>query len=935
MRSRISRINGWWSNYRLPARFIFIVTGVLSTAWFLVRVIPKPSRAGYPCMRIAAPVMSGFVVYLLTMAGFAVMIRKARGHFLRARYMTAGFLVMAAFLVMAFFIGRNSNVSFASQLEKTGPDDGPNQAIGTGQGVHPGRVVWVWDPRATNENCINVFDFPKPENTNQGIVNRMVVEGIRNLGGNENLSESWDAIFRSFNYKKSGTDRTYSRGEKIFIKINQGTSIHMLKTIDEKTGFDVPKKYSESKGAEEGKYGACETFPAVALEILRELVYVVGVDEKDIAIGDPIGHIFDYNYQAWFSEFPEVVYLDKVSALYGRTLIRPTENDLVFYSDKTQSDRLFDVIENADYLINLANLKPHGSAGVSLTAKNHFGSQARKTAAHLHYSLIAPFSQGNPTNAGYHKYRVLVDLMGSKYLGQNTLLYVVDGLYGGGSIETKVPVKYFMPPFNNDWSNSIFLSQDQVALESVCYDFLRTEWNGTYEHNPANNSLESMANANGVDDYLHQAADPANWPDGILYDPDRSGTALASLGTHEHWNNAAKKQYSRNLGRSEGIELISVPDTLVGGDGPEITTSGQWHKATQAPEENLSLPVDVPENEPARPSDPKGSEKFVVRSVIPLTFEGAFTARKFYSVVVDNDNVKWFLSDAGIVSFDGEQWNIHNENRKIPNADLKGMAFDSSEFGNELWLASPLGATVASIPLDARSGATTYYSENSAIASENVFSVAVGKGSLRWFGTDKGISAFHGDLWLTPAYQRKYPEYMFQDFPITSMATSPDGELLYVATKGAGVTRVFRNDVDAISGASEYAQWGPIEIPSDHINCICIAPDGTQWFGTDKGVARHVGNETLDNWLALDREDGLIDNFVQSIAMDHQGNVWIGTKGGVSIYDNHTLRSMTWEDGLTSNNVLCISVDKEGVVWLGTDRGVTSYSAEEVSRYTN
>jgi ligand-binding sensor domain-containing protein len=87
--------------------------------------------------------------------------------------------------------------------------------------------------------------------------------------------------------------------------------------------------------------------------------------------------------------------------------------------------------------------------------------------------------------------------------------------------------------------------------------------------------------------------------------------------------------------------------------------------------------------------------------------------------------------------------------------------------------------------------------------------------------------------------------------------------------------------------------------------------------------------------MALDIEDGLVDNFVQAIAMDHQGNVWIGTRGGVTIYDNHSLRSMTWEDGLTSNNVLCISVDKEGVVWLGTDRGVTSYSAEEVSRYTN
>ena len=920
-------------NFKLPARLLFIVTGVISTLWFLIRVIPKPSRASYPCMKIAAPVMSGFVIYLLSVGGLALILRKARQHLLSARYMTAGFLVIAAIMVMAIFMGQNSPESYASGLEKTGPDDGPNQPMGKGMGIHPGRVVWVWDPKATNADCINVFDFYKPENTNQGIVNRMVVDGIRNLAGKTTLSESWDVIFRSFNYKKSQSGKGYTRGEKIFIKINQGTAIHMLRKIDEKSGFDIPKKLIESRGAKAGQYGTCETFPSVALEILRELVYVVGVDEKDIAIGDPIAHIYEYNYEAWSSEFPDVVYEDKLSALYGRTLISPTAKDLVYYSDKTQSDKLYDVIKNADYLINLANLKPHCTAGVSLTAKNHFGSHARRTASHMHYSLIAPFSVGNPTNGGYHKYRVQVDLMGSKYLGQNTLLYVVDGLYGGGSIETKVPVKYFMPPFNNDWSNSIFMSQDQVALESVCYDFLRTEWYGTYKHSPANSRFESMVNANGVDDYLHQAADPSNWPEGIIYDPDRSGSALASLGTHEHWNNAAKKQYSRNLGLPQGIELISVPDTLIGRDGPEITTSEQWHKDKRVPDENMSGLPAASETEFVTPSLLRESEKFAIISVITLSFNGAFTANHFYSMVVDSDNIKWFLTDAGIVSFDGEEWNIHNENRKIPARDLKAIAFDSSDFGKELWLASPLGATVASIPVDGRSGATTYYSDNSAIISENVLSVAVGKGSLRWFGTDKGISAFQHDTWLTPAYQRKYPEYMFREFPITAMATSPGGDSLYVATKGAGVSRIYRNDVDAISGASEYAQWGPIQIPSDNINCICIAPDGTQWFGTDRGVARHIGNETLDNWFSLRHRDGLVDNFVQSIAIDHRGRVWIGTKGGVSIFENNSLRSITKEDGLSSNNILCISVDKEGVVWLGTDAGVTSYSEGEFIKY--
>jgi hypothetical protein len=59
-----------------------------------------------------------------------------------------------------------------------------------------------------------------------------------------------------------------------------------------------------------------------------------------------------------------------------------------------------------------------------------------------------------------------------------------------------------------------------------------------------------------ADNYLHEAAQAAKPPSGTSYAPDGSGT-LASLGVHEHWNNATERKYSRNLGRKEGIELVA------------------------------------------------------------------------------------------------------------------------------------------------------------------------------------------------------------------------------------------------------------------------------------------------------------------------------------------------------------------------------------------
>jgi hypothetical protein len=40
-----------------------------------------------------------------------------------------------------------------------------------------------------------------------------------------------------------------------------------------------------------------------------------------------------------------------------------------------------------------------------------------------------------------------------------------------------------------------------------------------------------------------------------VYDPERDGTRLSSLGVSEHWNNAQEKRYSRNLNSGNGIEL--------------------------------------------------------------------------------------------------------------------------------------------------------------------------------------------------------------------------------------------------------------------------------------------------------------------------------------------------------------------------------------------
>ncbi|HYQ57329.1 MAG TPA: DUF362 domain-containing protein, partial [Draconibacterium sp.] len=631
------------------------------------------------------------------------------------------------------------------------------------------------------------------------------------------------------------------------------------------------------------------------------------------------------------AEFPDVVILDKVSTAHGRTPVKTAKDEHIFYSDKRQADHLYDVIVNADYMINVACLKPHYRAGITLTAKNHFGSQGREGAYHLHYSLVAPIKAALPTNAGYHKYRVLTDIMGSKYLGRNTVLFVVDGLFGGGTSEGGAPVKYYMPPFNFDWCNSVFISQDQVALESVCFDFLRREWDGSISHDPVNNDYESvmMPNVRGVDDYLHQAADSLNWPEGIIYDPDNSGKPMPSLGVHEHWNNPENKQYSKNLGKSYGIELVSIPEDLVGPGAPKLHAGISADKIKELADYDITLNLSETADNTTQGSTAgttiiNTNSGNLISSVDVRSMED-FDGKKFLAVVDNGNNQKIFLTDAGLASGGFRGFNRYGTNDKIPESGLTDMKFEMTQDGPSIWLASPKGAFLATLPLSANSSVINYNHKNSEILSDTVSSIAIGRDNIRWFGTPKGVSALNDEKWLTPDYEADYPEVLFDLFPITTITASNIGDTLYVATEGAGVARLYKNDVDAISSASPYANWETIRLPSDNIYSICLSTDGAQWFGTDKGIARHTGSVTIEGWDVFTVEDGLVNNFVQTIEEDLEGNMWFGTKGGISVYNGSEWFSLTVDDGLISNNILDILADKMGSIYLCTDKGIMVY----------
>ena len=402
--------------------------------------------------------------------------------------------------------------------------------IGEAKGIHPGRVLWVHDAAVNDWTGPGERHWWEGQHIKQDRVDAMLTRAVCELTGAAGVAEAWPQLFLHLNQARNKGQVSYRSGERVAIKPNWVGMIHLEGNVD-------ADAYTFLR-----RHDYMNTAPQMLIALLRQLTSV-GVRPADITVCDTLAYLVKEFYDPLRAEFPSVRYED-YAGKFGRIKVAPSTQALHWScrpAEKAQ-DHLPACFAEADYLINFANFKAHQGTGVTLCAKNHYGSLIRWPVQKGYYDLHpAGFSKETQT------YRPLVDLMGHAHLGGKTVLCLIDGLFSGLHPKDALPQRMKMEPFNNAWPSSLFASQDPVAIDSVALDFLQAEW-------------ADFPRQRGVDDYLHEAALAANPPSGTFYDPNHPTptTRLTSLGVHEHWNNPQEKKYSRNLGSGPGIELVGV-----------------------------------------------------------------------------------------------------------------------------------------------------------------------------------------------------------------------------------------------------------------------------------------------------------------------------------------------------------------------------------------
>ncbi len=563
-------------------RFVGPLVGLAALIWFLLKVIPKPSRASYPCQRLAFPIASSFVIWIVGAAAWVTGVRFIGKRMHRHKPVALGVMLLTILGVTVWTVQSLPGVSEAGPVADithwAWKPQAANTPIGIARGINPGRVVWTRDPLATQwagNWQTNSDQWWAEKNTDQSRVDAMVSATLRKLTSAASDEAAWQALFNFYQQARGFEVKGYQPGEVVAVKINLNNS------------------------AANKADNLIDASPHMVLAMVRQLVEKAHVAPKDILVYDARRPIYPALLTQVWAVYKDVRFLQQDAPTaqqktLGKSDPLPLEgakwvpgmtysvNNPTFVLAKNIPQQIMD----AKYIVNLALLKLHaypamaeyqymekgddGQIALTMAGKNHFGSIQGTSELHV---PINTMQDGKPG-----AYSPLVDLAASPNLGAKTVLYMLDGLYAGRRWKS-YPVHLPNPPFNNkvepyanpEWPACVLASLDGVAIDSVGLDIMNSQ---SKNNLLPNSTISRILIRENADDYLHDMAVPEKAPSKVVYTQD--GKPITSLGTHEHWDGNLTRKYSRNLDHvnGKGIELLYLPLNEAGTAAPTVTVAG-------------------------------------------------------------------------------------------------------------------------------------------------------------------------------------------------------------------------------------------------------------------------------------------------------------------------------------------------------------------------
>jgi len=299
----------------------------------------------------------------------------------------------------------------------------------------------------------------------------------------------------------------------------------------------------------------------------------------------------------------------------------------------------------------------------------------------------------------------------------------------------------------------------------------------------------------------------------------------------------------------------------------------------------------------------------------------------------DSSGNLWVATDLGVARYNPDARKAFalqpstSDSRSLANTNVRGIFVDSRQ---RIWLAMSAGRIDV---IDLADGAIRHLELNGVQARRDVQAFAEMPDGTLWVGT-QGLATINPDT--LAIHGSAIPE--MDDKPVLHLLAD-DGQLLIGTYDG-----VYRYDTrtHALAHFTHDAN-DPGSLSSDTVRRIARIGNDI-WYVTGRGISiagSALQNHGFENLFHRPGDNtSLPNNLASSIAMDPQGNLLVGTYGGLAILqprsagEPYRFNTIGIANGLPSDNVNAVQPDDLGNPWVSLPNGLAMIDANTHAVHT-
>ena len=316
--------------------------------------------------------------------------------------------------------------------------------------------------------------------------------------------------------------------------------------------------------------------------------------------------------------------------------------------------------------------------------------------------------------------------------------------------------------------------------------------------------------------------------------------------------------------------------------------------------------------------------------------ESSISENMIAGIYEDEDNLLWIGTvRSGVNILDRNTGEIF----KLKSGDLENSIADNeirdiTGIDNEIWVATAEGLSRYNKETKETINYLNNKEDSNTLSHNDVRALHIDKDGLLWIGTRYSLSTFNRKTGEFTTMENLFSTEKYKDHMITDIVEDNEGNIWFACGLDNGIFR-FNKKTGEFKNYINIQEDGT-SLSFSSARTIAIDNEGEVWIGTQYGLNKF--NKKDETFTRYTEKEGLANNFIYGILVDENNNLWISTNNGLSKFDSENEKFMSFNvnDGLQANEFNGYSYFKSesGEMFFGGIKGLSTFYPKDVETNT-